>query len=182
MIGREKRVLLRHYLEQGTPKAEIARQLEISRRTVYNWIEAGELDRGARPVPAAGLPTSLQARYTCRIMSAARTSLPGAVFFDLYGTVAREVGYINHPDRFRLHDFSAEAIRLLNYAGWRVFVATNQSGITRGYFTEDVLNEVRRRLVEPDLICDDLPAAARAIVAALPQEPEVTRTWTPTTG
>ena len=44
MIGREKRVLLRHYLEQGMPKAEIARQLEISRRTVYNWIEAGDLE------------------------------------------------------------------------------------------------------------------------------------------
>ena len=47
MIGREKRMLLRHYLERGMSKAEIARQLEISRRTVYNWIEAGELDRGA---------------------------------------------------------------------------------------------------------------------------------------
>ena len=47
MIGREKRVLLRHYLEQGMPKAAIARHLKISRRTVYNWIEAGELDRGA---------------------------------------------------------------------------------------------------------------------------------------
>ena len=47
MIGREKRVLLRHYLEQGIPKAEIARHLKISRRTVYNWIEAGQLDRGA---------------------------------------------------------------------------------------------------------------------------------------
>ena len=47
MIGREKRVLLRHYLEQGMPKAAIARHLKISRRTVYNWIEAGELDRSA---------------------------------------------------------------------------------------------------------------------------------------
>ena len=47
MIGREKRVLLRHYLEQGMSKAAIARRLGISRRTVYNWIEAGELDRGA---------------------------------------------------------------------------------------------------------------------------------------
>ena len=28
-------------------KAEIARHLKISRRTGYNWIEAGELDRGA---------------------------------------------------------------------------------------------------------------------------------------
>ena len=43
MIGREKRVLLRHYLERGMPKAVIARQLKISRRTLYNWIEAGEL-------------------------------------------------------------------------------------------------------------------------------------------
>ena len=80
-------------------------------------------------------------------MTAARTSLPGAVFLDLYGTVAHEVGYINHPDRFRLHDFAGQAIRLLNQAGYRVFVATNQSGIARGYFTEDVLNEVHRRLV-----------------------------------
>ena len=47
MIGREKRVLLRHYLEQGMSKAAIARHLGISRRTVYNWIEAGELDRDA---------------------------------------------------------------------------------------------------------------------------------------
>ena len=36
VIGREKRVLLRHYLEEGISKAEIARHLKISRRTVYN--------------------------------------------------------------------------------------------------------------------------------------------------
>ena len=34
MIGREKRVLLRHYLEQGMPKATIARHLGVSRRTI----------------------------------------------------------------------------------------------------------------------------------------------------
>ena len=34
MIGREKRVLLRHYLEQGMNKAGIARDLGVSRRTV----------------------------------------------------------------------------------------------------------------------------------------------------
>ena len=33
MIGREKRVLLRHYLEQGMNKAVIARDLGVSRRT-----------------------------------------------------------------------------------------------------------------------------------------------------
>lgn len=45
MIGREKRVLLRHYLEQGMSKAAIARKLKISRRTVHHWIESGQLDR-----------------------------------------------------------------------------------------------------------------------------------------
>ena len=45
MIGREKRVLLRHYLEQGMNKTAIARELGIHRRTVYHWIETGQLDR-----------------------------------------------------------------------------------------------------------------------------------------
>ena len=45
MIGRETRVLLRHYLEQGMSKAAIARQLGVNRRTVHRWIAAGQLDR-----------------------------------------------------------------------------------------------------------------------------------------
>ena len=45
MIGRETRVLLRHYLEQGMDKAAVARQLGISERTVYHWITAGRLAR-----------------------------------------------------------------------------------------------------------------------------------------
>ena len=48
MIGREKRVLLRHYLEQGIPKAEIARHLKISRRTVL------QLDRSGAAGPRGG--------------------------------------------------------------------------------------------------------------------------------
>lgn len=45
MYGQEKRVLLRHYLEQGLNKTELAEKLRISRRTVYHWIETGQLDR-----------------------------------------------------------------------------------------------------------------------------------------
>jgi transposase len=45
MYGREQRVLLRHYLERGLSKAEVARELGVSRRTVYHWIESGQLDR-----------------------------------------------------------------------------------------------------------------------------------------
>lgn len=45
MYGKEQQVLLRHYLERGIPKSEIARELGISRRTIYQWIETGQLDR-----------------------------------------------------------------------------------------------------------------------------------------
>ena len=45
MIGRETRVLLRHYLEQGLSKAAVARRVGVSRRTVHRWIAAGQLDR-----------------------------------------------------------------------------------------------------------------------------------------
>lgn len=45
MYGRERRVLLRHYLEQELSKAEIARMLQVSRRTLYHWINTGQLDR-----------------------------------------------------------------------------------------------------------------------------------------
>ena len=45
MFGRETRMLLRHYLEQGTSKSALARQLGVSRDTIHRWIRAGDLDR-----------------------------------------------------------------------------------------------------------------------------------------
>jgi transposase len=45
MYGRERRVLLRHYLEQGLSKAQIARSMGVSRRTLYHWIDTGQLER-----------------------------------------------------------------------------------------------------------------------------------------
>jgi len=45
MFGRETRMLLRHYLEQGTSKSALARQLGVSRDTIHRWIRDGDLDR-----------------------------------------------------------------------------------------------------------------------------------------
>jgi len=35
VIGREKRMLLRHYLDEGLSKSAIARKLDLSRDTIY---------------------------------------------------------------------------------------------------------------------------------------------------
>jgi transposase len=44
-------MLLRHYLERDLSKAEVARELGVSRRTVYHWIETGRLDRDLDHAP-----------------------------------------------------------------------------------------------------------------------------------
>ena len=45
MFGRETRMLLRHYLEQGTTKSALARELGVSRDTIHRWLRDGDLDR-----------------------------------------------------------------------------------------------------------------------------------------
>ena len=65
-----------------------------------------------------------------------------AVFMDRDGTISEEVGYVNHPARYRVFPYSAEAVRLLNEAGWLAILVTNQAGVARGYFTEDLINAV----------------------------------------
>jgi D-glycero-D-manno-heptose 1,7-bisphosphate phosphatase len=70
-----------------------------------------------------------------------------AVFIDRDGTLTEEVGYVNHPRRLRLLPRSAEAVRRLNAAGVAAVVVSNQAGVARGYFTEDVLHATNAELV-----------------------------------
>lgn len=64
MIELERRVLLKHYLDQGLTKTAIAEQLGISRRTIHHWIQTGQLDREldearVRYTPRPPVPTRL---------------------------------------------------------------------------------------------------------------------------
>lgn len=70
-----------------------------------------------------------------------------AVFIDRDGTLTEEVGYVNHPLRLKLLPRSAQAIRRLNQAGIAAVVVTNQAGVARGYFSEEVLASVNAALL-----------------------------------
>lgn len=69
-----------------------------------------------------------------------------AVFIDRDGTISEEVGYINHPSRFRLFPYSPTAIKLLNDHDWLAIVITNQAGVARGYFSEAMIHTVHEKL------------------------------------
>jgi len=69
-----------------------------------------------------------------------------AVFIDRDGTISEEVGYVNHPSRFRLFPYSSEAIRILNNNDWLAILITNQAGVARGYFSEEMIVNVHDQL------------------------------------
>lgn len=73
-------------------------------------------------------------------------ALPSAVFLDRDGTIIKDVKYISRPDQVQLVDGAAEAIARINAALVPVVVATNQSGIGRGYFTAADYEKVRKRV------------------------------------
>jgi len=69
-----------------------------------------------------------------------------AIFLDRDGTLSHEVGYVNHPSRFRLYPWSVDAVRAINRAGWLAVLVTNQAGVARGYFPEKVVHQVMDKL------------------------------------
>jgi D-glycero-D-manno-heptose 1,7-bisphosphate phosphatase len=72
--------------------------------------------------------------------------MTAAVFLDRDGTLIDEVGYLDRPERVALYPWSIEAIRTLNQAGIRVIMVSNQSGIARGFFSEQTLDVIHRHL------------------------------------
>jgi D-glycero-D-manno-heptose 1,7-bisphosphate phosphatase len=71
----------------------------------------------------------------------------GGIFLDRDGTINREVEYLSSPDELELLPGSAQAIRLANELGFKVIIVTNQSGVARGFFTEETLQLIHDRLL-----------------------------------
>lgn len=77
----------------------------------------------------------------------------------------RDVDYCADPDAIEVFDGVCDALRKLKRVGFKLFVITNQSGIGRGYFTEEqyrrVEAELNRRLgsdiIDATYFCSDRP-------------------------
>lgn len=74
--------------------------------------------------------------------------LKRAVFLDRDGTIAEDVPYCSRVEDFKILPTVSRGIRLLNEQGLKVIIITNQSGIARGYFTEEVLFQIHQKMKE----------------------------------
>ncbi|HTC13547.1 MAG TPA: HAD family hydrolase [Chthoniobacterales bacterium] len=88
-----------------------------------------------------------------------------AIFLDRDGTLMKDVGYCSRPDEVELLEGVSELLPRLKNAGFKLIIVTNQSGIGRGYFTEEdfwaVQQELQKQLgadvIDATYFCADTP-------------------------
>ncbi|MBY0124255.1 D-glycero-beta-D-manno-heptose 1,7-bisphosphate 7-phosphatase [Bacillus sp. S/N-304-OC-R1] len=65
-----------------------------------------------------------------------------AIFFDRDGVLNEDFGYVYRPIDFKWIPGAVETIKHLKAIGYTIIVITNQSGVARGYFSEDDVNHL----------------------------------------
>lgn len=69
-----------------------------------------------------------------------------AIFLDRDGTLNVEKHYLRSPEEVQLIAGVPEALIALRAAGYTLIIITNQSGVARGYFSTETLEEIHVRL------------------------------------
>jgi D-glycero-D-manno-heptose 1,7-bisphosphate phosphatase len=69
-----------------------------------------------------------------------------AVFLDRDGTINIDKDYLHRKEDFEFIPGAPEAIRELRMAGFMVIVVTNQSGVARGYYSEEDVETLHQHI------------------------------------
>lgn len=80
-----------------------------------------------------------------------------AVFLDRDGVINRNHKPVNKPRDLVLYPWVISSLRLLKSLDYRLFVVTNQGGISAGYFTEEALQKIHNKLdIETNHVIDEI--------------------------
>jgi len=75
------------------------------------------------------------------------------IFIDRDGVINKDPGgwtrynYVTKWDEFFFIDGSIEALKRLKKAGYRIYLISNQGGISKGYFAQKDLNGINRKML-----------------------------------
>ncbi len=65
-----------------------------------------------------------------------------AVFLDRDGTINEDKGYLSDIRNLKIIPGAVEAVNLLKKEGFLIFIVSNQSGLARGFFTVEDLEQI----------------------------------------
>lgn len=71
-----------------------------------------------------------------------------AVFLDRDGVLTREKSYVTSIEQLEIFLYARECIARLKRNGYYAIVITNQSGVARGFFSENELKRMNQCLIE----------------------------------
>lgn len=71
-----------------------------------------------------------------------------AVFLDRDGVLTKEKGYVMHLGELEIFSYAEECVHRMREKGYLTIVTTNQSGIARGYYTEETLLSMNQYIKE----------------------------------
>lgn len=91
-----------------------------------------------RPFLDIGVPDDFERSQTW----IGETLRRGAVIFDRDGVLNRDIGYAHRPDQIEWMPGAFEAVKAVNDAGLFAFVATNQSGVAHGFYSEEHIQDL----------------------------------------
>jgi len=69
-----------------------------------------------------------------------------ALFLDRDGVIIDYIPYLSKPEQVKLPTEAGNALKIWQSAGYELVVFTNQSGISRGYFTLEDVNAIHQRI------------------------------------
>jgi D-glycero-D-manno-heptose 1,7-bisphosphate phosphatase len=76
-----------------------------------------------------------------------RGAIKKAIFLDRDGVIVEDTGYISNPEGLILIPDVIPVLKKLQHS-FRLIVVTNQSGVARGYFTEEDLFDINERVIQ----------------------------------
>ncbi len=93
-----------------------------------------------------------------------------AVFFDRDGTLIQDKEYLHKPEEVEFCPGSIEALQCAAKAGFALVMVTNQSGVGRGYFTMEDVQQVHA-YIEQQLAQAGISMLAVYIAPEAPEKP-----------